>query len=95
MDTMYKLGRKVTFTKQELDRKLGVHEAAYYNEERFLTVGGQKYALRGPSRTEENAWEYNEVFEVHRSEVSAYHITTDYRDEFDKEEDEPESKEDK
>lgn len=85
MDTMYQFGRKVTFTKEQLDLKLGVHDAAYYGEERFITLDGQKYALRGPSRTQENAWEYSELFEVGRDEVSAYHVTTDYRDEMDEE----------
>lgn len=86
MDTMFQFGRKVVFTKAELDAKLGVHEEAYYDEERFLTVAGQRYALRGRSRTASApAWEYSELHEVSRDQVSAYHITTDYRDEFDKE----------
>lgn len=82
MDTMFKFGAKVTFTKEVLDAKLGVHDAAFYNEERMIRIGEQQYVLRGPSRTEENAWEYNEVFEVAREDASAYHVTTDYRDEF-------------
>lgn len=86
MDTMFQFGRKVIFTKEELDAKLGVHEEAFYDEERFLTVGAQRYALRGRSREATvPSWEYSELHEVTRDQVSAYHITTDYRDEFDKE----------
>lgn len=83
MDTMFKFGKKMTFTKDQLDSKLGFHGTQFYSEERFIVVDGQRYALRGPSRTEPDAWEYNELFEVSRDEVSAYHITTDYRDEMD------------
>lgn len=85
MDTMYRFGKKVTFTKEELDRKLGFHGTEFYAQERFIVIEGQKYALRGPSRTEADAWEYSELFEVGRDEVSAYHVTTDYRDEMDEE----------
>lgn len=80
MDTMFKFGRKVTFPKDWLDLKLGKHDDAYYDEERFITIGEQRYALRGRSRTEEVSWEYSEVFEVTRDQVTAYHITTDYQD---------------
>lgn len=80
MDTMFKLGRKVVFTKELLDARLGPHDEQYYNEERFIFIGQQRYALRGPSKTEESAWEYNELFEVTRDQVTAYHITTDYQD---------------
>lgn len=80
MDTMYQFGRKMTFTKRVLDEKLGEHAAEFYDEERFITIGEQKYALRGRSRTEENAWEYSEIYEASRDQVTAYHITTDYRD---------------
>lgn len=80
MDTMFKLGRKVTFPKEWLDMKLGVHDEGYYDEERFIVIGQQRYALRGRSRTEEGSWDYNEVFEVTRDQVTAYHITTDYQD---------------
>lgn len=83
MDTLYQFGKKVSFTKDQLDSKLGVHDAAYYADERFIVLDGQKYALRGPSRQQPDAWEYSELFEVGRDEVSAYHVTTDYRDEMD------------
>ncbi|WP_438444619.1 hypothetical protein [Gorillibacterium sp. sgz5001074] len=89
MDTMFQFGRKVVLTKEELDAKLGAHEEAYYDEERFLTVSGQRYALRGRSKQEKPAWEYSELHEVSRDQVTAYHVTTDYRDEFDKEDGEP------
>lgn len=82
MDTFYQFGGKVTFTKEALDAKLGVHDAAFYNEERVILIDEKQYVLRGPSRTEENAWDYNEVFEVARGDVQVQHITTDYRDEF-------------
>jgi hypothetical protein len=87
MDTMFQFGRKVTFTKAHLDAKLGVHDEEYYNGEQFLTISGQRYALRGRSKSDEPAWDYSELHEVSRDQVSAYHITTDYRDEFDKEDD--------
>jgi hypothetical protein len=80
MDTMFKFGRKVVFSKTILDARLGKHEESYYDEERFITFGEQRYALRGRSRTEESSWEYNELFEVTRDQVTAYHITTDYQD---------------
>lgn len=85
MDTMFKFGRKVAFSKEWLDLKLGKHDDAYYDEERFITINEQRYALRGRSRTEEASWEYNEVFEVTRDQVTAYHITTDYQDLMEKE----------
>jgi hypothetical protein len=90
MDTMFQFGRKVVFTKDHLDTKLGTHDEAYYDGEQFITIAGQRYALRGRSKAEPQAWEYSELFEVTRDQVSAYHITTDYRDEFD--EDDVESK---
>ncbi|RAU94018.1 hypothetical protein [Paenibacillus sp. YN15] len=80
MDTMFKFGRKITFSKEWLDLKLGAHDEAYYDEERFITIGQQRYALRGRSRGSEGSWDYNEVFEVTRDQVTAYHITTDYQD---------------
>ncbi|MDF2923257.1 MAG: hypothetical protein K0R57_2171 [Paenibacillaceae bacterium] len=80
MDTMFQFGRKVVFTKTELDARLGRHDEQYYDEERFVAFSGQRYALRGRSRTAELTWEYNEVFEVTRDQVTAYHITTDYQD---------------
>lgn len=80
MDTMFKFGRKVVFPKSYLDARLGQHDEAYYDEERFISIGEQRYALRGRSRTEELSWEYNELFEVTRDQVTAYHITTDYQD---------------
>lgn len=95
MDTMFQFGRKVTFTKEQLDAKLGVHDEAYYDGEQFLTISGQRYTLRGRSKSEAPAWDYSELHEVSRDQVSAYHITTDYRDEFDKEDDEPEEKKEK
>lgn len=80
MDTMFQFGRKVVFTKEQLDAKLGRHDEAYYDEERQLTIAGQRYALRGRSKGETPSWEYSELHEVTRDQVSAYHITTDYRD---------------
>lgn len=80
MDTMFQFGRKVVFTKAQLDARLGRHDEEYYDEERFVSFSGQRYALRGRSKAEELSWEYSEVFEVTRDQVTAYHITTDYQD---------------
>lgn len=85
MDTMFQFGRKVTFTKAQLDAKLGTHDAEYYDGEQFVTLSGQRFALRGRSKSEEPAWDYTELHEVTRDQVTAYHVTTDYRDEFGKE----------
>lgn len=83
MDTMFKLGRKVVFTKDMLDARLGVHDEEFYSTEQFITIGEQRYTLRGKSREAkegELAWDYSELFEVTRDQVTAYHITTDYQD---------------
>lgn len=84
MDTMFQFGKKVTFSKGQLDASLGVHDEAYYDDERFVTIDEQRYALRGRAKAggeaSEPAWDYMELFEVTRDQVTAYHITTDYRD---------------
>ncbi len=76
-DAIYKLGAKVVFTKQQLDRVYGEQSHDFYNEERFIEMHGQQYILRKPAAVDEFVWQYNEVYETNRADLQA-HENTDY-----------------